>query len=106
MNVYEAPLTFAEHHIDTLGQDIRLAFIGPLVLWFRRQRAVNSVINCGIWQKFKLNLAFMYVLMACENKEDPIKTEGARVATTCKSMGIFLHAQMAELSDLASIRTL
>ena len=34
MKVYEVPLTFADHHIDILGQDIRSAFTGPLVLWF------------------------------------------------------------------------
>ena len=33
MKVYEGPLTFAEHHIDILGQYIRGAFTGPLVLW-------------------------------------------------------------------------
>ena len=34
MKVNEIPLTFAEHHLDILGQDIRWAFTGPLVLWF------------------------------------------------------------------------
>ena len=33
MKVYEVPLTFAEHHADILGQDIRWVFtIGPPVL--------------------------------------------------------------------------
>ena len=33
MKVYKVSLTFAENHIDILGQDIRLAFTCPLVLW-------------------------------------------------------------------------
>ena len=36
MKVYEVPLTFAEHHIDILGQDIRYLSvyltIDPLVI--------------------------------------------------------------------------
>ena len=36
----------------------------------------------GIWLKFELIQAFMYVLVACKNEEDPIINEGARVFTT------------------------
>ena len=36
----------------------------------------------GIWLKFELIQAFMYVLVTCKNEEDPIINEGARVFTT------------------------
>ena len=48
----------------------------------RRSRAANSIIGDGIWQKFKLIQAFMVALVNCKNEEDPIKYEGAGVATT------------------------
>ena len=38
----------------------------------------NSVANLP---KFKLIQAFMHVLDTCENEEDPIKNEGARLLT-------------------------
>ena len=36
MKVYEVPLTFAEHHLDILGLDVRWVVTGPLVLWLSR----------------------------------------------------------------------
>ena len=47
----------------------------------RRSIAANSVVSGVILPKFKLILTFMHVL-TCENDEDPVKNEGARVATT------------------------
>ena len=41
MKAYEVPLTFAEHH----GQDIRLAFTGPLVLWLKVGMFCPQCIN-------------------------------------------------------------
>ena len=49
---------------------------------FRSSRADNSVVSGGIWPKFELIQAFMHVLVTCKNKEDIIKTEVDRVATT------------------------
>ena len=34
--------------------------------FFRRSRAANSIINGGIWPKFKLIQAFMHVLITCK----------------------------------------
>ena len=54
----------------------------------------NAVANLP---KFEIVQAFMYVLITCKNKEDPIKNEGARVFTLdfshYKSMGIFPDAK-------------
>ena len=51
------------------------------VVFFRRSRAANSVVSSGIMPKFKLNQAFMVVLVTCKNEKDPIKNEGSRVLT-------------------------
>ena len=48
---------------------------------FKCSRAANSIVSSGIWPEFKLNQAFMHVLLTCQN-EDPIKNEDVRVATT------------------------
>ena len=52
-----------------------------LCKFVRHLRAVYSVVNGGIWQKFKPIQAFMHVLITCKNEEDSIKNKGARVAT-------------------------
>ena len=49
--------------------------------FFRRSRAVNSVVNGPIRLNFKLSPDFMVVLFTCKNKEDPLKNEGTCVAT-------------------------
>ena len=51
------------------------------VIFFRRARADNSGVGGGIWPKFELIQAFMYVLVTCKNEDDRIKNEGARVFT-------------------------
>ena len=65
-------------------------------VFFRRSRATNSDVKCGILPKIELIQAFIVVLVTCKNKEDPIKNEGARVLTKFspyKSMGLFSDAQ-------------
>ena len=49
--------------------------------FFRRSRAANSEVSGGILPKFELIQTFIVVLVICENEEDPIKNEGARVLT-------------------------
>ena len=44
-------------------------------------RAANSEVRGGILPKFELIQAFIVVLVTCNNEEDPIKNEGARVLT-------------------------
>ena len=44
-------------------------------------RAANSAVQGRIWLKFELIQDVMIVLVASKNEEDPIKIEGARVAT-------------------------
>ena len=51
------------------------------IVFFRRSRAANSEVSCGILPKFKLIQAFIAVLVTCKNEEDPIKIEGARLLT-------------------------
>ena len=45
------------------------------VAFFRRSRAANSEVSDGILLKFELIQAFIFVLVTCKNKEDPIKNE-------------------------------
>ena len=48
----------------------------------KRSRAANSAVCDRIGPNFKLIRDFyMVVLVTCKNEEDPIKKEGARVAT-------------------------
>ena len=57
MKEYVVPLTFAEHHIDILGPEIRRAFTGPLFL-------VQTVIT-GAWRSVRslYFLSFMQDLL-------------------------------------------
>ena len=41
----------------------------------------NSAVKRGIRLKFELIQDVMVILVTCKNEEDPIKIEGARVAT-------------------------
>ena len=52
------------------------------VIFFRRSMAANSEVSSGILPKFELIQAFIVVLLTCQNEEDPIKNEGARVLTS------------------------
>ena len=51
------------------------------VVCFRRSGAANSKVSGGILPTFELIQALIVVLVTCENKEDPIKNEEARVLT-------------------------
>ena len=44
-------------------------------------RADNSAVQGRIWLKFVLIQVVMVILVISKNEEDPIKIEGARVAT-------------------------
>ena len=60
--------------------------------FFRRARADNSGVGGGIWLKFELIQALMYVLVTCKNEDDRFKNEGARVFTR------FLHYKSGDFS--------
>ena len=44
--------------------------------------ATNSAVRGWIWPKFKLIRDIVVILVTCNNEEDPLKNEDARVATT------------------------
>ena len=46
-----------------------------------RSMVPNSAVGGRIWPKFELCRVFMVALVTLRNEEDPIKNEGARVAT-------------------------
>ena len=49
--------------------------------FFKHSRAANSAVQGRIWLKFELIQDVMVSLVTSKNEEDPIKIEGARVAT-------------------------
>ena len=49
---------------------------------FSKSRADNSAVKGGIWLKFEVIRDVMAILVTSKYEEDPIKIEGARVATT------------------------
>ena len=51
---------------------------------FSQSRADNSAVKGRIWLKFELIRDIIAILVTSKYKEDPIKIEGARVATTKK----------------------
>ena len=48
----------------------------------RHSRTAYSAVHGRIWLNFKLVQDFIIVLVTCNNEEDPIKNEGARMFTT------------------------
>ena len=54
----------------------------PMGIFFRYSKAGNSQVPDRILPNFKPIRDLMGVLVACKNKEDPIKNEGANVVTT------------------------
>ena len=50
-------------------------------VFFKRSRAANSEVRGRILPKFELVQVLVVVLVTCNNEEDPIKNEGARVIT-------------------------
>ena len=75
------------------------------VVFFRRSRAGNSAVGGGFVPKFKLVQAVMVVLVTCNNEDDQIKTEGARVLTFphYKSMGFFRRSRAANSAVIGRI---
>ena len=70
----------------------------PLYMYIDFSDAQGQVTpsQCRIWLKFELIQVFMHVLVSYKNKEESIKTEGARVFITFshyKSVEIFPDAQ-------------
>ena len=59
---------------DAQGQLTLLSVVG-------RSRAANSIVSGGIWPKFKLMQALMYVIVTCKYKKDPIKNSRENVMT-------------------------
>ena len=49
--------------------------------FFKHSRAANSAVQGQIWLKFELIQVVMVILVTSKNEEDPIKIEGATVAT-------------------------
>ena len=52
------------------------------VFFSRRSRAANSAALSPIWQNFELIGDILCVSVFCNDEEDPINTEGAKVFTT------------------------
>ena len=50
------------------------------------QGQITQESGGGIWLKFELIQAFMYVLVTCKIEEDLIKNAGARVFTTFRPL--------------------
>ena len=50
-------------------------------VFFKRSRAANSEVRGRILPKFELVQVLVVVLVTCNNEEDPIKNEDARVLT-------------------------
>ena len=50
-------------------------------IFFKRSRAAYSAVHGRIVPNFKLIRDVMVILHTCNNEEDPIKNEGARVLT-------------------------
>ena len=74
---------------------------------FSQPMADNSAVKGRIWLKFELIRDVMAILVTSKYEEDPIKIEGATVATTqnndfSNTQGQLLRSQR---SGLAEIRT-
>ena len=64
----------------------------------------NSPVRGRIWSKFELIRDVMDVLVPSKNKEDPNKTEGARVATTKNIDFSHTQGQITPQSEVGSGR--
>ena len=56
---------------------------------FRRSRAANSVVSSGIWPKFELIQALMYVLVTCKYEKDRIKNSRENVETPFSPLEVY-----------------
>ena len=68
-------------------------------VFFKRSRAANSPVRGQILPNFKLIQDIMVVLHTCNNEEDPIKNEDARVLT--RLYDVFLRRSMAINSEIS-----
>ena len=64
--------------------------------FFRRSRAANSRVSSGIWPKFELIQAFMYVLITCKYQKDHtlnMRQSGDTIFPIISLWGYFLDVQ-------------
>ena len=73
--------------------------------FFRRLRAVYSVVRGPIWPNFKFIQALMYVIITCKYEKDPIKNNREKVATLFFSNYNIICCHGNQWSDLAEFRT-
>ena len=69
---------------------------------FSQSRADNSAVKGQIWLKFELIRDVMAILVASKYEEDPIKIEGARVATTQNNDFSNTQGQLTPQSEVGS----
>ena len=76
-----------------------------LNIFFTQSRADNSAVKGRIWLKFELIRDVMAILVTAKNEEDPIKIEGARVATTQNIDFSNTQGQITPQSEVGSGRS-
>ena len=69
-----------------------------------RSRAAYSTVKGWIWPNFEPIREFIGGLVACNNEEDPIKDEGARVVTKLFIDFIDVQGQVTPKSEKESCR--
>ena len=67
-------------------------------------RAANSAVKGRIWLKFELFQDIMIILVTSKNEEDPVKIEGARVATIQNNDFSNTRGQLTPQSEVGSGR--
>ena len=72
-----------------------------LILIFQ-SKADNSAVKGRIWLKFELILDVIAILVTVKYEEDPIKIEGARVATTQNNDFSNTQGQLTLQSEVGS----
>ena len=72
------------------------------IYFFTQSRADNSAAKGRIWLKFKLIRDIIAILVTSKYEEDPIKIEGARVATTQNNDFSNTQGQLTPQSDVGS----
>ena len=78
---YIVVLVTCKNEEDPIKNDGSRVRASLLFRFFRRSRAANSKVSCGIPPKFELIQALIVVLVTCKNEKDPIKNKGSRVLT-------------------------
>ena len=82
------------------NEDARVAT--TLNIDFSQSRADNSAVKGCNWLKFKLIRDVMAILVTSKYEEDPIKIEGARVATTQNNDFSNTQGQLTPQSEVGS----